>query len=128
MSRGRSVASSALLSFLAVSTCATQAQEKPKRVSNWLLEQPPTADPYPTGLSWRVPGEEPSQQLLRHELLENLAAAPSLRALQDWIRSLPVTGRVPVVNSDARWLLVHPSRDPVLAPGHTVALPQRPKT
>src|SRR5437899_12896546 len=110
MSRGRSVASAALLSFLVAASCATQAQEKPKRLSNWLLEQPATGNPYPTGLSWRVPGEEPSQQLLRHELLENLAAAPSLRALQDWIRSLPVTGRVPVVSSDARWLLVHPSR------------------
>src|SRR5437870_5092355 len=126
--RGRSAARPALLSFLVLISGAVEAQEKPKRLSNWLLEQPPTANPYPTGLSWRVPGEEPSQQLLRHELLENLAAAPSLRALQDWIRSLPVTGRVPVVNSDARWLLVHPSRDPVLAPGHTAALPQRPKT
>src|SRR5229473_2219546 len=114
MSRGRSVA---LLSFLVVASCATQAQEKPKRLSNWLLEQPPTANQYPTGLSWRVPGEEPSQQLLRHELLENLAALPSMRGLQDWIRSVPVTGRVPVVNSDARWLIVHPNRDPILAAG-----------
>src|SRR3989442_1506161 len=128
MSRGRSVASSALLSFLVVASCATQAQEKPKRLSNWLLEQPPTANPYPTGLSWRVPGEEASQQLLRHELLENLSAVPSLRALEDWVRTLPVTGRVPVVNSDARWLIVHPNRDPVLASGHTAVLPQRPQT
>src|SRR6266850_3562387 len=126
MRRGRSAAHFALLSFLVLAG-AVQAQEKPKRLSNWLLEQPPTLNPYPTGLSWRVPGEEPSQQLLRHELLENLAAVPSLRALQDWIRSLPVTGRVPVVNSDARWLLIHPNRDPVLAPGHTVVLPQRPQ-
>src|SRR2546426_4370712 len=128
MSRGRSMASSALLSLLVVASCATHAQEKPKRLSNWLLEQPPTANPYPTGLSWRVPGEEASQQLLRHELLENLSAVPSLRALEDWVRTLPVTGRVPVVNSDPRWLIVHPNRDPVLAPGHTVVLPQRPQT
>src|SRR5439155_18288335 len=128
MSRGRSVARSALLSLLVVASCATQAQEKPKRLSNWLLEQPPTANPYPTGLSWRVAGEEAAQQLLRHELLDNLSAVPSLRALEDWVRALPVTGRVPVVNGDARWLVVHPNRDPVLAPGHTVVLPQRPKT
>src|SRR5438094_9615443 len=128
MSRGRSVARYALLSFLVAASCATEAQEKPKRLSNWLLEQPPTVNPYPTGLSWRVPGEEASQQLLRHELLENLSAVTSLRALEDWIRALPVTGRVPVVNSDARWLIVHPNRDPVLAAGHTVVLPQRPQT
>src|SRR3989442_13302319 len=128
MRGGRSAARFALLSFLVLIGAAVRAEEKPKRLSNWLLEQPATANPYPTGLSWRVPGEEASQQLLRHELLENLAAVPSLRALQDWIRSLPVTGRVPVVNSDARWLIVHPNRDPVLASGHTAVLPQRPQT
>src|SRR5438128_8227603 len=128
MLEGRSAARFALVSSLVLIGTAVQAQEKPKRLSNWLLEQPPTLNAYPAGLTWRVPGEEPSQQLLRHELLENVAAAPSLRALQDWIRSLPVTGRVPVVNSDARWLIVHPNRDPVLAAGHTVVLPQRPQT
>src|SRR5438067_6534976 len=128
MSRGRSVARYALLSFLVAASCATEAQEKPKRLSNWLLEQPPTANSYPTGLSWRVPGEEASQQLLRHELLENLSAVASLRALENWVRTLPITGRVPVVNSDARWLIVHPHRDPVLAAGHTVVLPQRSQT
>src|SRR5438477_7270958 len=123
-----SAARFALLAFLVLTSAALEAQEKPKRLSNWLLEQPATADAYPTGLSWHVPGEEPSQQLLRHELLEDLAAVSSLRALQDWIRTLSVTGRVTVVNSDARWLLVHPNRDPLLAPGHTVHLPQRPQT
>jgi membrane-associated phospholipid phosphatase len=124
----RSTARFALFSLLVLVGAPAHSQDKPKRLSNWLLEQPPMANPYPTGLSWRVPGEEPSQQLLRHELLENLAAVPSLRAVQDWIRSLPVTGRAPVTNSDARWLIVHPNRDPVLAPGHTVVLPQRPQT
>src|SRR5437773_12505779 len=101
--RGRSAARPALLSFLVLISGAVQAQEKPKRLSTWLLEQPPTSNQYPTGLSWRVPGEEPSQQLLRHELLEDLAAVPTLRALQDWIRSLARTARVPVINSDPRW-------------------------
>src|SRR5207244_2927142 len=128
MRGGRSAARLALLSFLVLISGAVEAQEKPKRLSNWLLEQPPSVSAYPPGLSWRVPGEEASQQLLRHELLRELSAVPSLRELEEWIRTLPVTGRIPVVNGDARWLIVHPNRDPVLAPGHTVVLPQRPKT
>ena len=68
MSRGRSVARSALLSFLVVASCATRAQEKPKRLSNWLLEQPAAPNTYPLGLSWRVPSEEAPQHLLREHL------------------------------------------------------------
>src|SRR5919197_3449212 len=126
MRSGRRAARLALLAFVVVTTA--EAQDKPRRLSNWLLEQPPTSNPYPAGLSWRVQGEEPSQQLLRHELLQELAAVPSLRGLEAWVRTLQVTGRVPVVNADPRWLLVHPNRDPILAPGHTVLLPQRPRT
>src|SRR5260221_6996792 len=117
----------ALLAFLVVAT-SVQAQQQPKRLSNWLLEQPAATDAYPLGLSWRVPGEEASQHLLRHEVLELLAAQPRLTGLRQWIGTLPVTGRVPVANSDAPWLLVSPNRDPVLMPGHTVALPKRPRT
>src|SRR6266850_2544188 len=116
------------LAFLALVTAGVSAQEKPGRLSNRLLEQPPARDSYPAGLSWRVQGEQPSQQILRDELLQSLDATPSLRALSDWIRTLPVTGRVPVANSDARWLIVHPNRDPVLGPGHTIVVPQRPRT
>src|SRR5258706_3576307 len=117
----------ALLAFLVLATWA-QAQQAPKRLSNWLLEQPPTPDSYPLGLSWRVPSEEASQHLLRHELLELLAREPRLNALRQWISTLPVTGRVPVANADAPWLVVRPNRDPVLMPGHTVVLPNRPRT
>ena len=116
------------LAFLALVTLGVSAQEKPGRLSNRLLEQPPARDSYPAGLSWRVQGEQPSQQILRDELLQSLDATPSLRALSEWIRTLPVTGRVPVANSDARWLIVHPNRDPVLGPGHTIVVPQRPRT
>src|SRR6267142_1327777 len=116
------------LAFLALVTLGVSAQEKPGRLSNRLLEQPPARDSYPAGLSWRVQGEQPSQQILRDELLQSLDATPSLRALSEWIRTLPVTGRVPVANSDARWLIVHPNRDPVLGPGQTIVVPQRPRT
>src|SRR5204862_7652801 len=116
----------ALLSAFAFATA--QAQEIPKRLSNWLLEQPSARDPYPAGLSWHVQGEEPAQRELRDQVSTDLERTPSLRALADWIRSLPVTGRVPVTNADARWLIVHPNRDPVQAPGSTFVLPRRPQT
>src|SRR6266850_3370762 len=124
----RSAAESALLACLVLTSTAVHSQEKPKRLSSWLLEQSPAAEHYPAGLSWRVPDEEASQELLRHELLESLSAQPSLAGLRNWIRTLPVTGRVPVVMADARWLIAHPNRDPVLLPGHAVLLPQRPRS
>src|SRR6266850_1900323 len=95
------------LAFLALVTVGVSAQEKPGRLSNRLLEQPPARDSYPAGLSWRVQGEQASQQILRDELLQSLDATPSLRALSEWIRTLPVTGRVPVANSDARCAVTH---------------------
>src|SRR5260221_3495036 len=122
-----SAARGALLAFLAVASCA-QAQQHHKRLSNWLLEQPAARDAYPLGLSWRVPSEEAPQHLLRHEVLELLAAEPRLNGLQQWVSTLPVTGRVPVANADAPWLVVRPNRDPVLMPGHTVVLPRRPRS
>src|SRR5436190_1226643 len=113
----------ALLSAFAFATA--QAQEKPKRLSNWLLEQPSARDPYPAGLSWHVQGEEPAQRELRDQVATDLERTPSLRALADWIRTLPVTGRVSVTNADARWLIVHPNRDPVQAPGAWIWAPPR---
>ena len=72
-----------------------------------------------------MPEEQAAQERLRQELLIDLQGMP---ALADWIRSLPATGRVAVMNPDARWLITHPNRDPVLAAGHTVVVPPRPRT
>src|SRR6266496_3939525 len=119
----RSAARGALPSFLILASALAAAQER--RLSRSLLEAPA---PYAPGVSWRVPGEEAAQQLLRHELLSDLAAQPSLRGLHDWIGTLPVTGRVPVASADPRWLLAHPRRDPLLEAGHTVVLPPRPRS
>src|SRR5260221_7774886 len=127
MRRGRSTARHALLALLLAGSHVVQAQQ-PKRLSGWLLDQPAGTNSYPLGLSWRVPSEEPSQQLLRYELLEDLATQPSLRNLAEWIRTLPTTGRVPVASADPRWLLTHRSRDPVLAPGETVVPSERLRT
>src|SRR5258708_21118620 len=127
MMGAHSAARCALLAFLALASWA-QAQQPPQRLSNWLLEQPAAADAYPLGLSWRVPSEEASQHLLRHELLQVLATEPRLSGLERWIRTLPVTGRVPVANADAPWLVVRPNRDPLLMPRHTDVLHRRPST
>ncbi|MGP1666469.1 MAG: capsule biosynthesis GfcC family protein, partial [Rhodanobacter sp.] len=110
------------------------AQLAPKRLSDWLLEQPFDPNAYPLGLSWRVPGEVATQSELRLALLQSLSSLdPEVKAdagvlgrLRDWVRTLPATGRVPVAVADARWLQANPSRDPMLQPGHSVVLPKRP--
>src|SRR5258706_11844872 len=127
MIEGNSAARCALLAVL-VAASSVHAQQQPPRLSNWLLEQPAAPDAYPLGLSWRVPSEEAPQHLLRHEVLELLAAEPRLNGLRQWVSTLPVTGRVPVANADAPWLVVRQTRDPVLMPGNTVVLPRRPRS
>src|ERR1017187_7326619 len=121
------------------STPGAQAQATvaaPKRLSDWLLEQPADANAYPLGLSWRVPGEVAAQSELRLELLNGLSGLDRevkvdpevLGRLRDWGRTLPVTGRVPVAVPDARWLQANPARDPMLQPGQSAVLPKRPRT
>src|SRR5258708_1544592 len=99
----RSTARNALFALLLAGSHIAAAQES-KRLSKWLLEQPAGTNTYPLGLSWRVPSEEPAQELLRYELLQDLAAQPSLRKLGEWVRTLPITGRVRLASGDARWL------------------------
>src|SRR6266852_1321971 len=110
MCGNRSATRGALLALLVLASPAVVAQEAPQRLSRFLLERPAAQEAYPLGLSWRVPSEEAAQQLLRHELLNDLSAQPSLRNLYEAVRALPITGRVPVASGDARWLLGHPSR------------------
>jgi hypothetical protein len=45
-----------------------------------------------------------------------------------FIKSLPVTGRVPVPSADPRWLQAHPKDDPVLQREHQVIIPSRPRS
>src|SRR5258706_6305501 len=125
---GRNSAARGALLAVLVAAGRVEAKQRPQGFSNWLLEQPAYPDAYPLGLSWRVPSEGAPQHLLRHEVLELLAAEPRLNGLQQWVSTLPVTGRVPVANADAPWLVVRPNRDPVLMPGHTVVLPRRPRS
>ena len=106
----------------------------PKRLSDWLLEQAIDPNAYPLGLSWRVPGEVAAQGDLKLDLLRSLSGSDRevtadvavLGRLRDWVRTRPVTGRVPVAVADARWLQANPTRDPMLQPGDSVVLPKHP--
>ncbi len=112
------------------------AQAGPKRLSDWLLEQPPRSDAYHMGLSWRIPEEEAAQHQLLDGLLQDLSKASRLPGLDPvsaqrlaaWLKDLPPTGRVSVAFADARWLQANPERDPVIFPHHRVVLPSRPLT
>src|SRR3954468_266142 len=126
MPPARHVAAFAVYFLAAIAMSAAEAQQ-PQRLSAWLLLNA-KSDSYFAGVSWQVPGEEPAQQVLKADVLQALAATSAPGALRDWISSLPVTGRVPVVFADPRWLMSHPTRDPVLLPGHKVVLPARPTT
>ncbi len=125
-----------LLFSLVLVSPALYSQVPQKRLSDWLLEQPYSADAYPLGLSWRVPEEVPPQHAMLLDLLRYLSGAKvdvkvppeAIGRLRDWLQSLPVTGRVPVAVADARWLQGNPSRDPILLPGQSVVLPKRPRT
>ena len=123
-----------MIGLLVLAPSLVYAQVAPKRLSDWLLQQPIDPNAYPLGLSWRVPGEVAAQGALRLDLLRSLSgrdrevkAAPEVLArLRDWVRTLPVTGRVRVAVADARWLQANPARDPILRPGDSVVLPKRP--
>jgi membrane-associated phospholipid phosphatase len=111
-------------------------QDAPKRLSDWLLERPASPEAYPLGLSWQVPEEKVAQTALLLELLNGLsgtdrevtADAGSVGRLRDWIRTLPVTGRVTVSVPDARWMQANPAHDPILRSDHVVTLPKRPSS
>ncbi len=104
------------------------------RLSDWLYERRFQENAYLPGLSVRVPDQVPVQHALRLSLVARIddlvrerkidaAAAASARA---WLESLPVTGRLRVVSTEARWLRSHPQQDPVLSSAASVYVPVRP--
>jgi len=121
---------------LALASPLLHAQTPPKRLSDWLLGQEISPNAYPLGLSWQVPAEVAAQNTLRLQLSKSLSGLDSevkakpeaMGRLRDWLNTLPVTGRVPVAMPDGWWLQVNPARDPILRPGHSIVLPQRPST
>src|SRR3972149_2585638 len=116
----------ATLAFVSVSLAwaspVVLAPTPQKRLAEWLIEQPFSEEAYPLGLSWRVPDEVPPQQARLLELLKMLSGAgvtaepEAVGRLRNWLRTLPVTGRVRVPVADARWLQAKPARGPGVLP------------
>jgi len=107
--------------------------KKGERLSDWLLRQTPNTFSYPLGTLWTVPKERQAQTLLKYSLLDELSIlstgpvtmSAQLRAA---VKALPVTARVRLKATDARWLQAHPGSDPILDSDHVVTLPMRPTT
>lgn len=86
-------------------------------------------------LQWRVEAERAPQSRLRQAVFDALRSDPAIAMtaadkdhLVDWLRALPLTGRVTLANSDARWLQGSPAQDPVLSDRQSVILYARPRT
>ena len=102
-----------------------------ERLSDWLLRQNLTSDSYLSGVAWVVPETRLAQGDHKRKLLEKLDYSENVSStlkenLYTLIKSLPITGRVPIPNADPRWLQAHPKEDPVLSNTHSVVLPTRP--
>ncbi len=103
-----------------------------ERLSDWLLRNAgPNADT--TALQWQVQAEQTPQAQLRQAVLVALENNTSIRLnsdtrnrLADWLRTLPLTGRLTVAIGDPRWLQAAPRQDPILQDGQSVVLPARP--
>jgi hypothetical protein len=119
------------LPLRAAFTAPSLAARPDERLSDWLLRQPSDARAYHPGLSWQVPAERPAQLRLKNDVLTALndsGHGPNgvHAAWFQWVTSLPVTGRVALPMTDARWLQAHPGQDPVLQADHVLLLPHRP--
>jgi membrane-associated phospholipid phosphatase len=109
------------------------------KLSDWLLAHP-EAQAFPPGVMVLDDSQRSRQAYLQRELLVDVfpgdaRAADSPDVLNAearqrwtrWIAAMPVTGRVPVINADARWLQNNPLRDPFLGEGMSVRTVPRPR-
>jgi len=101
-----------------------------ERLSDWILRQPQQSDSFPLGLQWRVPSQVQQQAKLKLELMSSsdYNGQGLNQGLKTFVYALPITGRVSLNQTDARWLQAHPSQDPVLKADHQLILPVRPTT
>lgn len=93
-----------------------------ERLSSW-LQRNAAPDSDFTAFQWRAKTEQGPQMHLRSAVTESLGAQ---HALAQWLRRLPLTGRLPLAHADARWLLLSPKDDPVLAADQSLLLLPRP--
>ena len=99
--------------------------EAEQRLSDWLLAHPLPADVDLAALGWYASVERSGQQQRQAQLRQSLAGRFS--ALAGVIADMPVTGRVPLVKADARWLQANAAADPWLRRGDVVhAAPRSP--
>ena len=93
---------------------------------------------YNAGLAWYAARALPAQELAKRVLLANIAglanADPKRAHAKSYVRmyqllsAMPATGRIALPQTDPRYLQAHPGVDPLLEPGDTVVLPDRPLT
>lgn len=117
-----------------VLVCAAYAGscQSSERLSDWVIRKAgPAADT--TALHWRSEAQRAPQMRLRQAVLDEVKSnidiqlSPDVRAqLADWLRTLPLTGRVLLAKPDARWLQGSPAQDPVLSDRDQVVLFPRP--
>lgn len=104
-----------------------------ERLSDWLVRHRLHLRPDSMGLIWQVPNERHSQSVLQQDLLAEISRSKALGTAAktqwiEWVRALPVTGRVNLPATDARWMQAHPSQDPVLSTDHRLILPLKETT
>jgi hypothetical protein len=89
---------------------------------------------YTPGLAWYAQSQRQAQEQARQALIDHLADRADLdpahasdyAAMQRLIGSMAATGRVPLPQTDPRYLQGHPELAPRLAAGDSVVLPARP--
>ena len=97
-----------------------------ERLSDWILRTPINTNDLLLGLRWLVPEEHPAQADLKARVIAGLQTVPAERSgVERLIRQLPVTGRVQLPATDARWLQANTAQDPVLERGDRLELPSR---
>jgi len=121
-----------------VEISAIQKPDERIRLSDFLIKTQPNQDAYLLGLSWRAASERESQAKLKDQLLASLAKLPppkndpsfetSRQALRDLIEKMPITGRVSLMNANARYLQIQPKMDPILEVGDQIEIPKTPNT
>jgi len=133
------------------SSFPTATQEPPilngERLSEWLLKERATqntkspitntAPPYYLGTSWLTPKEITDQSIDKQQLLNQLdklnfpkdkAGEKTKQAFTKLIESMKVTGRVPLPNTNPRFLEVSPKLNPILEKGDQVVVSEMPYT
>jgi hypothetical protein len=99
-----------------------------ERLSDWLLRSPLAPNELAMGLRWRVPAEAEAQQALRDRIFDELARigqTTNTKQLGALINALPITGRVPLPSTSARWLQANSALDPVIEDGEFIERHER---